>query len=143
RSRGATLYVVLLAAFQALLHRTTGQDDFAVGSPVAGRPAGFGRVVGYFTNPVVLRSDLAGDPPFRELVDRARRRVVEALDHQHFPLPLLVERLRSRAELFRALFVFHRAPAEAAGLVSFTLGEGGGRLHLDGFELESLPLTPR
>src|SRR6266545_2991597 len=143
RSRGATLYVVLLAAFQTLLHRYTGQEDFAVGSPVAGRPAGFGRVVGYFTNPVVLRADLAGEPSFREMVDRTRQWVVEALDHQHFPLPLLVERLRARAELFRTLLVFHRAPADAEGLVSFTLGEGGGRLRLDGFELESIPLAPR
>jgi len=143
RSQGATLYVVLLAAFQTFLHRYTGQDDFAVGSPVAGRPAGYGRAFGYFTNPVVLRAELAGDPPFRELVDRTRRRVVEALDNQHFPLPLLVERLRARAELFRALFVLHRAPAGAGGLVSFSLGEGGGRLRLDGFELESLQLAPR
>jgi acyl carrier protein len=143
RSQGATLYVVLLAAFQTLLHRYTGQEDLAIGSPVAGRPTGYGRVFGYFTNPVVLRADLAGDPPFRELAGQARRRVVEALDHQHFPLPLLVERLRARAELFRALFVLHRAPAEAGGLVSFSLGEGGGRLRIDGFELESLPLSPR
>jgi amino acid adenylation domain-containing protein len=144
RAQGATLYVVLLAAFQTLLHRYTGQDDFAVGSPVAGRPAGYGRVFGYFTNPVVLRADLEGDPPFRELVDRTRRRVVEALDNQHFPLPLLVERLRARAELFRALFVLHRAPAEAAGLVSFSLGEGGGRLQIEqDLELESIPLAPR
>ncbi|HBL30913.1 MAG TPA: non-ribosomal peptide synthetase, partial [Acidobacteria bacterium] len=143
RAEGATLYVVLLAAWQTLLSRYTGQEDFAVGSPVAGRPAGYGRVFGYFTNPLVLRADLAGDPPFRTLVERTRRRVVEALDHQHFPLPLLVERLRARSELFRTLFVFHRAPAGAEGLVGFSLGRGGARLPIDGFALESLPNAPR
>jgi amino acid adenylation domain-containing protein len=143
RSRGATLYVALLAAFQTLLHRYTGQDDFGVGSPAAGRTAGFGGTFGYFTNPVVLRADLAGDPGFRELLDRTRRRVLEALDHQHFPLPLLIERLDSRAELFRVMFVLHRVPPGLDGLVSITLGEGGGRLRLDGFELESFPFAPR
>jgi amino acid adenylation domain-containing protein len=143
RSRGATLYVALLAAFQTLLHRYTGQDDFGVGSPAAGRTAGFGGTFGYFTNPVVLRADLAGDPSFRELLDRTRKRVLEALDHQHFPLPLLIERLDSRAELFRVLFVLHRVPPGLDGLVSITLGEEGGRLRLDGFELESIPFAPR
>jgi amino acid adenylation domain-containing protein len=143
RSRGVTLYVALLAAFQALLHRYTGQEDFAIGSPVSGRPAGFGSTFGYFTNAVVLRADLSAEPSFAELVDRTRRRVAEALDHQHLPLTRLVEHLGSRTELFRAMFVLHRPPVEAEALVSFTLGEGGGRLRLDGFELEPLPLAPR
>jgi len=78
RSRRGTLYVTLLAAFQTLLHRYTGQEDFAVGSPAAGRPRGFGRTYGYFTNPLVMRADLEGDPSFRELVDRTRQTVSKA-----------------------------------------------------------------
>ncbi|HVR96986.1 MAG TPA: amino acid adenylation domain-containing protein, partial [Thermoanaerobaculia bacterium] len=141
RSRRSTLYVTLLAAFHALLHRLTGQDDFATGSPASGRPKGFGRTFGYFTNPLVLRADLAGDPSFRELVDRTRRTVVEGLDHQHLPLSLLTERLRPGADLFRTLFVMHQGPD---GLVSLVLGEGGGRLDLvGGIELEPLPLARR
>ncbi|HEX2223920.1 MAG TPA: condensation domain-containing protein, partial [Thermoanaerobaculia bacterium] len=141
RSRRATLYVALLTAFHALLHRFTGQDDFAVGSPAAGRPRGFTRTFGYFTNPLVLRADLGGDPSFRELLDRTRQTVVDGLDHQHFPLSLLVERLRPGSELFRAMFVLHQGPD---GLVSLVLGEGGGHLPLaGGIELESLPLPRR
>ncbi|HSN87256.1 MAG TPA: condensation domain-containing protein, partial [Thermoanaerobaculia bacterium] len=140
RSRRSTLYVALLAAYEALLHRLTGQEDFAVGSPASGRPKGFARTFGYFTNPLVQRADLAGDPSFREMMDRTRRSVSEALDHQHFPLSLLVERLRPGSALFRTMFVLHQGPE---GLVSLVLGEGGGRLPLDGFDLESLPLARR
>jgi amino acid adenylation domain-containing protein len=140
RSRRSTLYVALLAAYEALLHRLTGQEDFAVGSPAAGRPKGFARTFGYFTNPLVQRADVAGDPSFRELVDRTRQSVSEALDHQHFPLSLLVERLRPGSALFRTMFVLHQGPE---GLVSLVLGEGGGHLPLDGFDLESLPLARR
>ena len=143
RSRRATLYVTLLAAFQALLHRYTGQEDFAVGSPAAGRPKGFARTFGYFTSPLVQRADLAGDPSFRKLVDRTRQSVADALDHQHFPLSLLTERLRPGEELFRAMFVLHQGPD---ALVSLVLGEDGGGQRLPlapGFELESLPLAPR
>ncbi|HBL29062.1 MAG TPA: non-ribosomal peptide synthetase, partial [Acidobacteria bacterium] len=140
RSRRATVYVALLAAFHALLHRLTGQEDCAVGSPASGRPKGFGRTFGYFTNPLVLRADVAGDPPFRELLDRTRQTVAEALEHQHFPLALLVERLRPGGELFRTLFVLHQGPE---GLVRLVLGKDGGRLPLAGFELESVALPPR
>ena len=71
---GATLYMTLLAAFQVLLHRYSGQDDIAVGSPVAGRtrPELEG-LIGFFVNTLVLRGDLSGDPGFRELLRRTRR----------------------------------------------------------------------
>ncbi len=74
RQEGATLYMTLLAAFQALLHRYSGQDEIAVGSPVAGRnrPELEG-LIGFFVNTLVLRGDLAGDPSFRELLRRTRR----------------------------------------------------------------------
>ncbi len=146
RSKGGTLYVALLAGFQALLSRYTGQTDFAVGSPAAGRPKGFARTMGYFTNPLAVRADLSGDPSFLELLGRTRQRVSEALDHQHLPLPVIVERLRAEGregDLFRTLFVFHRDPSGLEGMVGFALGEGGGRLRWDDLELEPLPLPPR
>jgi amino acid adenylation domain-containing protein len=153
RSRGATLYAVLLAGFAALLSRFSGQSDFAVGSPVAGRPAGLpgaAEAVGYFVSPVALRADVSGEPSgepsFADLVDRTRRRVLEALDLQEMPLPLLVEKLRAEGletDLFRVLFVLHRAPAGLEGLVSLALGEAGGRMRLGGLEMEPLALPPR
>ncbi len=141
RSQGGTLYVALLAGFQALLSRYTGQTDFAVGSPAAGRPKGFARTMGYFTNPLAVRADLSGDPSFLELLGRVRARVSEALDHQHLPLPVIVERLR--LEAFRTLFVFHRDPSGLEGMVGFALGEGGGLLRWGDLELEPVALPPR
>jgi amino acid adenylation domain-containing protein len=99
RAEGATVYAVLLAACQALLRRYTGQDDLAIGSVTAGRPqARFRRTVGYFVNPVVIRADLADEPTFRQLLARARAAVAEARARQHYPLPLLLERLRPPGE---------------------------------------------
>jgi amino acid adenylation domain-containing protein len=144
RERGATLYAALLAAFGTLLHRLTGQTDLTVGSPVAARPAGLPGIadaVGYFTTPVPLRVDLTGDPPFTGLLARTRSLVLEALDHQGLPYPLLIERLRT--PLFRAMLVHHRPPDGFEGLSSFAIGEVGGRLPLGPGELESLPLARR
>ena len=83
RARGATLYMTLLAAFQVLLHRYTGQTDFAIGSPSSGRNHHkLTEVVGYFVNPLVLRADLVGNPTFEELLEQVRRRVLAAFEHQ-------------------------------------------------------------
>ncbi len=149
RERGATLFAVLLAAFEALLSRLTGQSDFAVGSPTAGRPSGLsgvGDAVGYFVSPVTLRADLSGEPTFSELIDRTRRKVIDALGLQDLPMPLLVEKLRSEGrevDLFRVLFVLHRAPAGLEELVSLALGEAGSRMRLGSLDLEPLPLAPQ
>jgi amino acid adenylation domain-containing protein len=149
RGRGTTLFAVLLAAFETLLHRLSGQTAFAVGSPVAGRPAGLPGVaeaVGYFVSPVALRADLSGEPSFSEAVDQARRTVLDALALQDLPLPLLVEKLRAEGrdgDLFRVLFVLHRAPAGLEEMVSLALGEAGSRLRLGALEMEPLPLAPR
>ena len=79
---GATLYMTLLAGFQAVLHRWSGQEDLTVGSVVAGRGMpGIARVVGYFVNPVAVRGDLSGAPSFAAFLGRVRRAVLGALDH--------------------------------------------------------------
>jgi amino acid adenylation domain-containing protein len=91
---GATLYVVLLAAFQLLLHRYTGEQDIIVGSFAQGRTRPeFSRTLGYFVNPIAVRTNVAGDPTFSELTARVRHLVLGALEHQDYPFPLLVERL--------------------------------------------------
>ena len=91
RNEGATLYMTLLAAFQVLLHRYTGQDDFAVGTPIAGRtrPELEG-LIGLFVNTLVMRGDLSGDPGFRELLRRVRRTAIEAYSHQDLPFEQIV-----------------------------------------------------
>jgi amino acid adenylation domain-containing protein len=150
RRRGETLFMLLLAGFQALLARWSGQDDFAVGVPTSGRLGRDGDrlagLVGYFVNPIPLRADLAGDPTVGEWLERTRRSSLAAFEHQDFPLASLVERLHpqrdpSRPPLFQALLALHRAPTlDLQALAAFALGEAGARLDLGGLVLESIAL---
>ncbi len=110
RREGTTLYMTLLAAFKVLMHRYSGQDDFAVGTPVANRPLReVEGLIGYFVNVVVLRTDLSGRPTFRDLLARVRSTVLEAFEHQELPLDQVVEAVRpprdpSRTPLFQVMF---------------------------------------
>ncbi|MEV2266432.1 amino acid adenylation domain-containing protein [Nonomuraea africana] len=110
RRRGATLFMVLLAGFKALLARHADQYDVAVGSPVGGRDLPeVEPLIGMFINTLVLRTDLGGDPSFGELLDRVRVTVLEALDHAEAPFDRLVEALQpdrdpSRTPLFQVGF---------------------------------------
>jgi len=114
RTQRTTLNTVLLAAFQVLIHRYSGQDDVLVCSVMSGRTQPrFERVVGYLANPVVIRADLSGDPPFIAFLAQVRQRMLEALDHQNYPFSLLVERLLvkrdpSRGPLVDIVFVLQR-----------------------------------
>ncbi|MGW2746442.1 amino acid adenylation domain-containing protein [Streptomyces sp. NPDC001450] len=122
RERGATRFMVLLAAAQAVLARWSGQTDVSVGTPVAGR----GRLeleplVGFFVNTVVLRTDLSGRPTFAGLVDRVRDVVLGAFDHQEVPFERVVERLRperdlSRNPLFQVMVDVQDASTGGSGL---------------------------
>jgi amino acid adenylation domain-containing protein len=102
RGRGLTPFMTLLAAFQALLHRYTGQDDVAVGSPIANRERGeVEGLIGFFVNMLVLRTDLSGDPGFGELLERVRQTALGAYAHQSVPFEKLVEELRPDRDLRR------------------------------------------
>jgi len=114
RAEGTTVFVVLLAAFKALLARYTGVGDIIVGTPTFGRSsAALARVVGDFVNPVPLRTAVDTDLTFRVLIGRVRDTVLQALAAQDFPFPLMVERLQpsrdaSRSPLFETMFVLQR-----------------------------------
>jgi natural product biosynthesis luciferase-like monooxygenase protein len=145
RSHGATLFMTLLAGFQTLLYRYTGQEDLLVGSLTAGRDsAGSAGVVGYFVNPVVLRADLSGLPTFAAFLDRVRQTVLAAFDHQHYPFPLLVERLQpvrdaARSPIFQVMFILQKAYLlDADGLASLAVGESGARVVLGELPMESV-----
>jgi FkbH-like protein len=143
----ATLYMTLLAAFQILLYRYVNQEDFLVGSPVAGRGrAELAGLVGSFARPVVLRADLSGNPTFTSVLQRTRDTVLAALDHQEYPFALLVEQLQpvrdpSRSPLFQVMFNFLTLPPQALpGLAAYGVGIPGARIDLGGLQLESLVL---
>ena len=150
RAHGATLYMVLLAAFQVLLSYHSGQDDLLVGSPMVGRSrAEFEGIVGLFTNPVVLRASLFGNPTFQTFLDQVRHTVLSALEHQDYPTVLLVERLRpprdlSRPPLCQAMFVLDKPHRLAqSGGSTFVAAETGLRMNPGGLVLEAVPLERR
>ena len=106
----ATLFMVLLAAFKLLLQRYTGLEDIIVGSPIAGRnQAEVENLIGFFINTLVLRTDLSGNPGFRELLRRVKRTALGAYTHQDVPFEKLLielhpERNLSRTPLFQIFF---------------------------------------
>lgn len=130
-----TLYTVLLAAFQVLLYRYTGQEDILVGSPTSGRSlAEFENIVGYFVNPVVLRADLSQNLTFKAFISQVRQTVLDALEHQDFPFSLLVDQLLpdrdpSRSPLFQAVFALQKS--HRLELNRSTGGNQEGMLPLD------------
>ncbi|WP_316168801.1 MULTISPECIES: non-ribosomal peptide synthetase [unclassified Bradyrhizobium] len=94
RREQVTLYMVLLAAFQLLLKRYSGQLDIMIGTPIAGRPRReFEGLIGLFVNTVVMRTDLSGDPTVRELLKRVKDVALGAYEHQGLPFATLVEEL--------------------------------------------------
>ncbi len=110
RAHGATLFMTLLAAFQLLLSRLSGQEDVIVGSPVAGRSrAECEPLIGCFINTVALRTDAGGNPAFLELLQRVRTTALEAYANQDVPFDKVIEELRpprdgSRTPVFQVLF---------------------------------------
>jgi amino acid adenylation domain-containing protein/non-ribosomal peptide synthase protein (TIGR01720 family)/FkbM family methyltransferase len=122
RGLGATRFMTLLAAFQSLLFRCSGQVDLAVGTPIAGRDRlEIEPLIGFFVNTLVMRGDLRGDPSFGEIVARTREASLAAYAHQSVPFEMLVDELQperslGHAPLFQVMFALQSAPLEEAGL---------------------------
>lgn len=112
---GTTLFMTLLAGFQALLNRHTGQDDIVVGSCVAGRPqVELENLAGFFVNTIVFRTDAGGRPAFRDLLRRTRETVLGAMAHQDLPFDKIVAELQpdrgpTRNPFFQVMFVLQSA----------------------------------
>ncbi|HXD30780.1 MAG TPA: amino acid adenylation domain-containing protein [Pyrinomonadaceae bacterium] len=102
RREGVTLFMTLLAAFKTLLYRHTGQNDIVVGSPIANRPQTETEfLIGFFLNNLALRTDLGGNPTFRDLLARVRRTALDAYANQDVPFEKLIEELKPERDLSR------------------------------------------
>jgi len=125
----ATFFTSLLAAFKAALHVFTGLEDILVGSPVSGRErAGTEGLIGFFSNTLVLRSDLSGDPSLREVQRREGRVVLDAFAHQNTPFDKLLEELKiprepSHPPLFQVNFLLERRPERPFELPGLKLSQ--------------------
>ncbi|HEU4557490.1 MAG TPA: amino acid adenylation domain-containing protein [Longimicrobium sp.] len=125
RREGGTLFMVLLAGFDLLIHRLSGRDDVVVGSPIAGRVRReVEGLIGFFVNTMALRTDLSGDPTVAELIGRVREATLEAYAHQDLPFERVVEELQpertlSHNPLFQVAFALQNVkmePVDAPGL---------------------------
>jgi len=129
REANATLFMTLLAAFQVLLWRYTDRSDLVIGSPTAGRSeVELEHLIGFFVNTVVIRTDLSGNPTFRELLGRVREVALEAYAHQDVPFERVIETLRvprslSYPPLFQVMFILQNAPRQSFELAGLTLEE--------------------
>ncbi len=129
---GATLFMTLLAAFKTLLYRYTGQTDILVGSPIANRNRGeIETLIGCFVNILVLRTDLSGEPSFRDLLARVRQIALGAYVHQDLPFEKLVEELQPERDpsynpLFQVMFALQNVPRPDANLSNISLNYQSG-----------------
>ncbi|HEV2708315.1 MAG TPA: amino acid adenylation domain-containing protein [Pyrinomonadaceae bacterium] len=127
RREGATLFMVLLAGWQTLLSRYTGQEEIVVGSPVAGRTrAELEGLIGFFVNMLALRARVSRDESFAELLGRVREECLDAYAHQDVPFEKLVEELQlerdlSRHPVFQVIFILQNTPHEDLRLSDMTL----------------------
>jgi amino acid adenylation domain-containing protein/thioester reductase-like protein len=122
RKEGSTLFMMLVAAYGALLFRYTRKDDLTMGTPVANRPkSDLASLIGYFVNTLVLRVDASGDPSFRTLLSRVREMSLDAFANQDVPFEQIVDELKVERELnrspfFDSMLVLQTAPMSEEGL---------------------------
>ncbi|MGB8344240.1 MAG: condensation domain-containing protein, partial [Ktedonobacteraceae bacterium] len=127
RQEGVTLFMTLLAAFNVWLYRYTQQEDIVVGTPVAGRVRPeLEALLGCFVNTLALRTNLAGNPSFHEVLQRVKQVTLQAYDHQEVPFEKLVEELHperdlSRNPLFQVMFILQNGPVGARELADVTI----------------------
>jgi hypothetical protein len=137
---GTTLFMTLMATFQTLLYRLSGQEELTVGTGIANRNhPRTEELIGFFVNTLVFRADLTGNPTFRELLERVSTAALGAYAHQDLPFERLVEELRpgrelARSPLFQVMFLFQNTPLpplRVGGLELTPLRLDTGTSHFD------------
>ena len=127
QQQGVTLFMTLLAGFDTLLYRYTGQSDILVGTPIANRNhSEIEGLIGFFVNTLVMRTDLSADPSFSSLLGRVREMALSAYAHQDLPFEMLVEALQpqrnlSHTPVFQVAFVFQNTPNSQVELTGLTV----------------------
>jgi len=127
KQEGATMFMVLLTAFQTLLHRYARQDVIVVGTPIAGRNRQeLEGLIGFFINTLVMRADFSDDSSFRQLLAQVKETALGAYAHQEFPFDKLVEELQPQRDLshmpiIQAMFALQNTPDEAIELTGLTI----------------------
>ncbi len=127
RRQGVTLFMTLLAAFQVLLHRYSGEADLSIGTPIANRTTVETEgVIGFFVNTLVLRTDVSGHPRFIDLLERVRETVLGAQSHQDVPFEQVVDALKpdrdlSHAPLFQVMFALQTLGRDMVEIPDLTI----------------------
>ncbi len=144
---GTTLFTTLLATLYVLLSYYTDQEDLVVGSQMAGRSRpDWLSCIGHFTNPVALRTNLAGNPTFETILKQTQQTVEGAFEHQDYPFSLLVERCQPQQDLGRrpfpqVMFIFKKAhQLNGADLTPLALGIESAQVQVGKWPLSSIPL---
>jgi amino acid adenylation domain-containing protein len=150
KRNNVTLFTTLLSAYNILMHRYCQQDDIVIGVPLAGRTQPELRSsVGYYINPVPLRSVIEGDPTVSDYLSLSSQRVSGALEHQQYPFARIVDRLNvvrdaGRSPLFQASFSMEKVPGiDDEGIAVFLIGQGGHTFHVGDLSMETIDLTTR
>ncbi len=150
KKHGTTLYALLIAIYKMMLYHYTGQEDIIIGTPTTGRTKPeYAPLIGYFVNPVAIRSQVNGMERFDQFLEKMRDIVLDALEHQDYPFNLLVEKLHpkrdpSRTPVFQNMFVYQKAYLlHESGMSGLAVAEDGGKMTLGEVELESIAIEDR
>ncbi|MCW5317886.1 amino acid adenylation domain-containing protein [Nostoc sp. KVJ3] len=141
QQQGCTLFMTLLAAYNTLLYRYTGQEDILVGSPIANRDrTEIEGLIGFFVNTLVMRTNLTENPTFSELLTHVRDMAMEAYSHQYLPFEMLVEALQperdlSHTPLFQVMFVLQNAPTSGLEMSKLNVSSLPVKLTTSRFDL--------
>ena len=150
KANSVTLFTTLLSGYDVLMHRYCDQDDIVVGVPLAGRnQAQLQSTVGYYINPVPMRSSVEENPTISEYLAANSERVNGALENQQYPLARMVDRLNvardpGRSPLFQVSFTMEKVPGiDDEGIAVFLIGQGGHTFNVGDLSMETIDLTTR